>query len=258
MSMALMVAMASRKRDENGRYSEGEEMRRMDGDRYMGNDHSTRMGDEPEMRRRRDDRGRYMDGGEENRMAWREPHSPPYSALENRRMTDTRMRDRNVVNIRDYQDRRQIGFVPRSDDEEDEMRKYGRRYDPNRPAMHHGADREAETRMGMAEGDDEHLSRDEAEKWVESMQGADGKRGGRWTLEEIERYAPNFGVQRDEIIDFYAVLNALYTDYSKVAKKFGFDRMEVWAELAKAFIHDKDAEPGKVKTYYERIAKHDD
>lgn len=66
---------------------------------------------------------------------------------------------------------------------------------------------------------------------------------------------PNFGVQREEVIDFYAVLNALYTDYGKVAQKYGFDRMEVWAELAKAFIHDKDAEPGKVKTYYECIAQ---
>lgn len=139
--------------------------------------------------------------------------------------------------------------------EGDEMRQYGRRYTPDRPKMMHGAGHEAEHRMGMAEGDDMHLSREDAEKWVESMQDADGKRGGRWTFEEIERYAPNFGVKHDEIVDFFAVLNALYTDYSKVAKKFGFDRMEVWAELAKAFIHDEDAEPGKVKTYYESIAK---
>lgn len=251
MSMALMVAMASRKRDENGRYMEGDDMRR------MGNDHSTRMGDDTEMRRRRDDRGRYMEGDEENRMTWREPHRPPYSAPENRRMADnpSKMRDRNVINIRDYQDRRQIGFVPRSDDEEDEMRKYGRRYDPDRPAMHHGAVREAEHRMGMAEVDDMHLSREDAEMWVESMKDADGKRGGRWTFEEIERYAGNYGIGRDEVVDFYAVLNALYTDYGKVARKYGFDKMDVWAEMAKAFIHDKDAEPGKVKTYYECIAK---
>lgn len=229
---------------------------------------ATRMGDEPEMRRRRDSRGRYMEGGDGSSMTygrtesayrpWPDPHIPPSSRMGD---TPSRMRDRNVVNFRDYQDRRRIGFVPNmedDDEEETEMRKYGRRYDPDRPVMHHGASHEGETHMGMAEGDDEHLAREKAEKWVKGMQGADGKRGGRWTYEEIERYAPNFGIQREEIVDFYAVLNALYTDYGKVAKKYGFDRMEVWAELAKAFMHDSDAEPGKVKTYYECIAKHDD
>lgn len=255
-----MVAMASRKRDKDGRYMEGDEMRRMDGDMEMLRMNESadmrRMDGDMEMRRRRDGRGRYMAGDDGDRMAWREPHIPPYATPENRRMAENRMRDRNVVNIRDYQDRRQIGFAPRSDDdEEDEMRQYGRRYNPDRPKMIHGAGREPEHRMGMAEGDDTHLSREDAEMWVESMRDADGKRGGRWTFEEIERYAPNFGVKQEEVIDFFAVLNALYTDYGKVAKKFGFDRMEVWAEMAKAFIHDKDAEPGKVKLYYECITK---
>lgn len=273
MSMAMMVAMASRKRDDKGRYMDGSDDRRMD--------------ESTEMRKRRDSNGRYMTA--ETRMMddrpqahyWPEPHIPPYledagmrvreaqhpHALHDGGRMDGRpsMRDSNIVNIRDYQDRRLIGFRPggiRSDDDDDdeetEMRQYGRRYDPDRPVMHHGAGHEGETHMGMTEGDDEHLTRDKAEKWVKGMQGADGKRGGRWTYEEIERYAPNFGVQREEIVDFYAVLNALYTDYGKVAKKYGFDRMEVWAELAKAFMHDADAEPGKVKMYYECIAKHDD
>lgn len=264
--MGFMVAAASLGR----RHPDG------DRDRRMGNDHSTHMmGDAPEMRRRRDSRGRYMegetgpqmeyDGGSDARY-WPEPHIPPYLNRPENRMPQmdqepTQMRDRNVVNIRDYQDRRQIGFAPRMDDddvdEEDrEMRQYGRRYDPDRPQMHHGMMHEKRQRMGGAEGtDDEHLTREDAEKWVNSMQGADGKRGGRWTLKEIEQYAGNFGVKADEVIDFYAVLNALYTDYGKVARKYGFDRMEVWADLAKAFVHDKDAMPGKVKMYYECIAR---
>lgn len=260
MSMALMVAMANRKRDERGRYSEGDEMRR------MGNDHSTYMGDQPEMRRRRDSNGRYMEGGDDARMEygaesayrpWREPHIPPYS----RRMEDSpRMRDRNVVNIRDYQDRRQIGFATRMDDDEEgaEMRQYGRRFDPDRAQMHHGAMRESEQHMGRAEASDEHLTREEAEEWVRGMQSADGKKGGRWTLQEIQQYAGNYGISGDEVTDFFAVLNALHTDYGKVARKYGVDKMEFWADLAKAFIRDPDAMPGKVKLYYECIAKKDD
>jgi hypothetical protein len=110
----------------------------------MGNDHSTHMGgygremnERPEMRRRRDSRGRYMEGDEGSRMTyeapdsayrpWPEPHIPPYSAPENNMPS----RDRNVINIRDYQDKRRlIGF---SNEEGSEMRQYGRRYDPDRP-----------------------------------------------------------------------------------------------------------------------------
>ena len=291
MSMALMVAMASRKGEGHERWNEGNggnyarmdvdmEMRRRrdergrfmegDGDMRMGNDHSTHMGgydrpenrmDGPEMRRRRDSRGRYMEGEDGQRMAydgnraamrpWPEPHIPPYG--------DARMRDSNVVNIRDYQDKRQIGFESVTDDEDGgaDMRQYGRRYDPDRQSarMHYGKQEQGHHQMGYAEGDEEHLTAEEAEEWVRGMVSEDGKKGGRWELQDIRRYAENYGVKPDEVVEFYAVLNALATDYGKVAKKFGVDRMEYWAEMAKAFMHDKDAQPGKVKLYYECIAK---
>lgn len=270
-----MLAMAKvtkeqpemRRRDERGRYIEG------DGDMRMGNDHSTRMGgydrpenrmDGPEMRRRRDSRGRYMEGDDGQRMAydgnraamrpWPEPHIPPYG--------DARMRDSNVVNIRDYQDKRRIGFESVTDDEDGgaDMRQYGRRYDPDRQSarMHYGKQEQGHHQMGYAEGDEEHLTAEEAEEWVRGMKPEDGKKGGRWELQDIRRYAENYGVMPDEVVEFYAVLNALATDYGKVAKKFGVDRMEYWAEMAKAFMHDKDAKPGKVKLYYECIAKKGD
>lgn len=268
MKMLAMAKVAQeqpemrRRRDERGRY--------MDGDMRMGNDHSTHMGgydrpenrmDGPEMRRRRDSRGRYMDGEDGQRMAydgnraamrpWPEPHIPPYG--------DARMRDSNVVNIRDYQDKRRIGFGSVTDDEDGgaDMRQYGRRYDPDRQSarMHYGKQEQGHHQMGYAEGDEEHLTAEEAEEWVRGMRSEDGKKGGRWELQDIRRYAENYGVKPDEVVEFYAVLNALATDYGKVAKKFGVDRMEYWAEMAKAFMHDKDAQPGKVKLYYECIAK---
>lgn len=244
----------------------------------MGNDHSTRMGgynremnDSPEMRRRRDDKGRYMEGDSGADMAyrpWPEPHMPPYlDRPESRRMNDDRqmtdkpyqMRDRNIVNIRDYQDRRQnIGFRQMDDEEEPEMRQYGRRYAPDRMAMKDGY-RQQENHMGHGQGAGDRLTREEAEEWVEGMHGADGSKGGRWKLNEIKQYAGNFGIQGEEkIVEFFAVMNAMYTDYCKVAKKFGVDKVEFYADLAKAFMDDKDAMPGKVKTYFECIAKKDD
>ena len=59
-------------------------------------------------------------------------------------------------------------------------------------------------------------------------------------------------------MEFFAVMNALYSDYCKVAKKYGVDKTDFWADLAKAFINDKDAKSGKVKMYYECIAEHDE
>lgn len=275
MSMAMMVAMASRKRDERGRYAEDNDARR------MGNDHSTHMGgydremnDQPEMRRRRDSRGRYMEGGEMARMAydggnemayrpWPEPHIPPYldtPGMNYRAEAEpSRMRDSNVVNIRDYQDKRLIGFGMAGENEmEGDMRQYGRRYDPNRMTASHGQRKHYE--MGGAEGeeDGEHLTREKAEKWAKSMKSEDGKPGPRWPYNEIKQYAANFGVQGEEVVDFFAVMNALYSDYCKVAKKYGVDKVDFWADLAKAFMHDKDAVPDKVMAYYECIAKHDD
>lgn len=264
--MGFMIAAASRPRDERGRYAEGDEGRR------MGNDHSTHMGgydrmETTEMRRRRDSRGRYMDHDDGSRMAydgnesayrpWPEPHIPPY--LDSHGMEDgSRMRDHNIVNIRDYQDKRRIGFGENLDEGGEDMRLYGRRYKPDRMSM--GRSTPQPHMMGYADGEDdgEHLTRDEAEKWVKGMKSEDGKTGGRWPYQEIKQYAGNFGVNGDEVVEFFAVMNALYTDYCKVAKKYGVDKVDFWADLAKAFMRDKDSGEGKVKKYYECIAKHDD
>lgn len=234
----------------------------------MGNDHSTHMGgyaremnDQPEMRRRRDSRGRFMEGPQSY---WPEPHIPPYLDQPEMRGLDAtdagRMRDRNIVNIRDYQDKRTIGFGSRMDDEkegEGGMRKYGRRYDPDRMSAYRAPGMPQQMGHAGYDGNDEHLSREEAEEWVAGMKSEDGKPGPRWPYTEIKQFASNFGVQGDEVVDFFAVMNALYSDYCKVAKKYGVDKVDFWADLAKAFMHDKDAVPDKVMAYYECIAKHD-
>lgn len=293
MSMALMVAMAARNRgNEGGEMNYGRmetEMRRrrddrgrfMEGDMRMDNDHSTHMGgydrmegnysrmdNEPEMRRRRDSRGRYMEDEEGPRMAydgnaamrpWPDPHIPPY--LDRPGMNDGeagRMRDRNIVNIRDYQDKRQIGFGM-NDERGREMRQYGRRYNPDRMSMYEAPERQKHQEGRAEHQEDGRLTREEAEEWVKGMKSEDGKTGGRWPYQEIKQYASNFGIHgEEEVVEFFAVMNALATDYGKVARKYGVDKVDFWADLAKAFIHDKDAVPDKVRVYYECIAKKDE
>lgn len=220
-----------RRRDERGRYMEHEE---------------------PEMRRRRDDRGRYM-GSEEPEMGYSPemtrytPEPPKMMAWEE---PERGMRDKNVVNIRDYQDRRQIGFMPAEGMHEREgagkespMVQRGVHYPPTQPRDDQG----------------DHLTREEADAWVKKMRGRDGKMGGRWTYGEVKQYLQQMGVTDEkDVADYYALLNAMYTDYCSVAKKHGVDKSEFYFDLARAFLHDDDAVPDKLRVYMEHIAKHDD
>lgn len=104
-----------------------------------------------------------------------------------------------------------------------------------------------------------HLTKEQAEHWVRHMRNADGSMGGRWTFPEIKQYAQNFGITgENRVIEFYAVINAMASDYGKVAKKFGVDKAEFYAEMAKAWMDDDDAVPGKAMAYYEYIVEKDD
>ena len=124
------------------------------------------------------------------------------------------------------------------------------------PAEYEREVKEAHTEVQHHHGNA--LTKDEAEEWVHEMRAADGSRHVRWPLAEIRQYAGNFGVRgEDEVIAFFAVMNALYTDYGMVAQKYGVDKVDFWADMAKAFMHDVDAKPGKVRRYYDYIVDHD-
>lgn len=274
MSLGFMVAAASRRNDRN-RMGDDMEMRRRrddrgrymedDDDRRMGNDHSTymgyypRMGDDMEMRRQRDDRGRYMEGGgnESAYRPWPEPHIPPYLDRPDmtegnirpgreRRMEDEpyRMRDRNIISIRDYQDRRKIGFGE------------------NR--MHYGGEENMDKhQMGDAHHMGaypmtEKLTMEEAAEWVAGMKNTDPDHptGEKWTMEQIKPIATKHGfTSPDKQIEFWAVMNMMYSDYCETAKKHGVSTMDFYADMAKAWMHDKDAVENKTAAYIEYCTK---
>ncbi len=295
MSMGFMIAAASRNRDNRGRYSEdGNDRRmernydnrsdgnygnysRMDDDnemrrrrdsrgRYMEDEGSrmeyqegnySRMENEPEMRRRRDSRGRYMEGETSARyMPWPEPHTPPYLDEPGMRNdSNTRnvggrtnespsgMRDKNVVNIRDYQDKRRIGFGENT--------------------MHHGERKGGQMNEGGSFGmhSGEKLTRDKAEKWVRRMYGDDPRsRGEMWTFEDAKKLAEERDLPTDgqEMIDYYVALNMAYNDYSKVAKEHGVDTEDYYADLAQAWLYDRDGKPPteKLMAYHKYVVPH--
>lgn len=103
------------------------------------------------------------------------------------------------------------------------------------------------------------LDRDTAERWVASMRGTDPNhpRGGKWTAEALKPLAQKNGFPTDgpEFWAFYAICNAMYSDYAATAKQYGITSPEFYASLAADFIRDKDARPDKVERYMRYIAQ---
>lgn len=103
------------------------------------------------------------------------------------------------------------------------------------------------------------LDRETAEKWVRKMHNEDSARpmGGRWSMEELKPMAQKFDIKPDseEFVEFYAMTNAMYSDYCEVAKKFNITSPEFYGMMAKAWMDDKDAMPDKTALYYEYIVK---
>lgn len=263
MSMALMAAMAGRKRDDRGRYAEGNYPARMEHGYEHPEGNYPRMGDEPEMRRRRDSRGRYMEGEPSaHYMPWSEPHIPPY--LEHPDMRDERnirpgrerreyprmehdepqpMRDRNIVNIRDYQDRRRIGFGENRmhHDEGQRSQRENDWEEPEGDAHHMGA-------YPMME----RLTEEAATSWVNKLKNTDPEYpvGAKWSRETLKPLAMKHGFTTPEKqLEFWVVMNMMYSDYAETAKKHGVSTMDFFADMAKAWMKDKDAVEHKTAAY---------
>lgn len=210
-------------------------------------------------RRRRDERGRYMGGDEypsraeyhtdyieyderptARQMGFGEAYADPYS---NREMRGGYVRyNRRDMNDNDQRRMNSGGMHGEFAEQGEHMRHYG-------GGMKHMED----YRKGQP------LTREKAEMWVQSMMNEDPEReeGECWTLEEAKDIAKKMGMPTEgkKLIEFYAAINAMYSDYYKVAEKFGLVEDDFFAELAKAFIEDKDAVKDKVAVYYDCIVK---
>ena len=100
------------------------------------------------------------------------------------------------------------------------------------------------------------FTEDDARRWTEHMENDDGSMGAHWTLEQTTAVANSIGVHVDPWI-WFAALNMEYSDNLEVAQKYGLDRPEYYADLAKAFLFDKDGggpEP-KIAGYYHGIVE---
>ena len=162
--------------------------------------------------------------------------------------------------------RRSGGMPPMRDYNEYDMRRdYGdmREY----PDYGYGRDYADYGDYGMQDyGKSEYgkLSHEDMENWKKHLQNQDGTMGEHFKKEQVHQAARQIGVNPEQYGNehiFGLVMNMMYADYCGVAKKFGLDRHDFYAEMAKAFLHDKDFSGNpeeKVYLYYKCIAEKED
>jgi len=103
----------------------------------------------------------------------------------------------------------------------------------------------------------EPLTTEELTAWVAAMQNEDGTTGPHWTMAQTTDAAKTAGIELGTVSheEWYAAMNMMYSDYSKAAEKMGINKPEFYAQMAKAFLFDRDGgEPGeKLAAYYRGI-----
>lgn len=113
-----------------------------------------------------------------------------------------------------------------------------------------------ERRMGYSRGNGYiPFTRELAEEWTSHMENEDGTRGPHWSMEQTKQVQAQRGIECPPE-QFYAILNAVYSDYCKVAKKHNVNTIDFYSDLAKAWLDDSDAVPDKASAYYEYVVKH--
>lgn len=196
------------------------------------------------------------------------PYMPPYSRPDMTGGTNMRRyyRTRSGYDGEKPMDRR-MGFG--EDDPVDYGREMRRRRRADGTFMHYGGSEDEDDEpirfggmVAMRGGKDkshQKMTRETAEEWVESMESDDPAKphGGKWTMEQVKPIAQKYGVptEGERFWEFWAVMNAMYSDYYVVAKKYNALNPDFFADMAMAFINDKDAVKNKSMIYYDCIVE---
>lgn len=94
-----------------------------------------------------------------------------------------------------------------------------------------------------------------AAEWTKGMENEDGTHGPHWTMEQTDKVMSQRGVKCDPV-QFWVTMNMIYSDYCRVFQKYGVgDKIDFYADMAKAFLDDKDAMPDKLARYYAYIVQ---
>lgn len=111
----------------------------------------------------------------------------------------------------------------------------------------------------MCGGRSADMTKDDAEDWVAHMANEDGTTGAHWPMDQTTALAESMGISWERLTPWcwWAAVNMMYSDYVGVAMHYGVSTAEFFAELAQAFLFDKDgpAPKEKLAAYYHGIVK---
>lgn len=104
------------------------------------------------------------------------------------------------------------------------------------------------------------FTHDDAAAWCALMKNDDGTTGGHWTVDQTTPLAAMAGVSFGDGLspsDWNVALNMIYSDYFKVAEKHGTNKLDWYADMAKAFLFDRDGggPEKKLSKYYNNVVK---
>lgn len=95
-----------------------------------------------------------------------------------------------------------------------------------------------------------------ATAWARQMKGDDGSAGPHWSMEQVRQLQQQRQeLQGYDLPEVFAVLNMMYSDYAKVAKKFNVNNMDFYVCMARAWLDDPDAPQHKTARYYQYVVK---
>ena len=98
------------------------------------------------------------------------------------------------------------------------------------------------------------LDRTMAEQWTADMKNEDGTTGPHWNMEQVKQAMAQRSIPGDPV-EFYAVLNSLYSDFGEVFKKYNL-KMDFYCDLTRAWLDDSDAVDNKAAAYFEYVVRH--
>jgi hypothetical protein len=198
-----------------------------------------------------DGRNPYGSRGGYVRSDRRSDYEDDYAMRGNRDRNDMARSNRGYD--RDMEDYRRSGYTRR--DRNEDYASYNDR------RMHDYDDEEDYRRRDY--GKPEMFSHKDMETWKSMMKNEDGTRGEHFRPDQVKHACQQAGIDCEEFGEdiFCLAMNMMYSDYCKVAKKYGVDRPEYYADLAKAFLRDKDFDgkpEEKLYLYYKAIVEQDD
>lgn len=189
--------------------------------------------EEMESRRQRDRRGRFTSEDDMDEPGMNYPYTPYISPIYEREKRGGRM------NL--------IGF----ERQDEAHNNYGMRAEHHQ--MNEMEHRSSPHAMGGVKSELK-MTKEMAEEWMMGLQNEDGTKGPHWSMDQAKQVMQQRGIQSD-LVTFWAVLNMMYSDYCKIFKKHGVgDRVDFYADMASAWINDKDADrQKKTAAYYQYV-----